>query len=605
MTDPEPAADDPGDLFLQRVRRASVSILGNSPAGQEVAGLCEDHRHARHMILQDRTMGQTVVAVVGAVGQGKSWLVQQMVAGSDAAQAIRSGNLEADATKQITWIGSQPPADLDPRRERFLYCAPDSMVDIGGRYVLVDTPGATDDDHRIAETARRALSMAGVLLMVIRRDQIRSQTVSVLSTLGEGTVVVPILNAVRNPEDEELAADADQIVARMREAAPTGTILAPVQVADFEVQAIPAEQAAQAALRQLARRLTPYLDGHLSDDRRRRTRLAAAEARFRESLRATLKEHLPGLTRAVDRLNDEANQLPRDVALSLVGGPEALRAGIRSRLRLHVMTETASLLFPYRSLLGLLNLTHGAWDRVVLSLSGSLPSLITTAWTGARNLGRSGQTERDLRSGLRERSDAAVRDRLGPPITRFHEQIKTLTAGEQTLPTGPLGRTDETTANFASLAGVDALQEASQRIFDEEIHRNAPRPLTIMALGLIGTLVFWALMAGPIVSLYRDYGAASYAILREGNGSLDAFPQPAIAMVLTSLLLSVLPTALFTMLVLTWAQRRGRVRRIEKEIRDRHETTIRKLQTDGVLRLQWHDPQLGDAEFLLTAGRNP
>jgi len=95
------------------------------------------------------------------------------------------------------------------------------MHDLGGPYVLVDTPGATDDDHEIAETARRALALAAVLIMVVRRDQLRSQTVSVLTTLGEGTLVVPVINAVRDSTDPELAADADTLVARMRSAAPS------------------------------------------------------------------------------------------------------------------------------------------------------------------------------------------------------------------------------------------------------------------------------------------------------------------------------------------------------------------------------------------------
>ncbi len=73
-------------------------------------------------------------------------------------------------------------------------------------------------------------------------------------------------------------------------------------------------------------------------------------------------------------------------------------------------------------------------------------------------------------------------------------------------------------------------------------------------------------------------------------------------MMLTSLLLSMLPTALFAMVVLSMAQSRSRVDRAEARIREIHHETIARLQNEGVLRLRWDEPLLADAEFLLSAG---
>ncbi|QDS93087.1 hypothetical protein FF011L_18420 [Roseimaritima multifibrata] len=595
---------DPGSLFLQRVQRAATTVLGDSLAGQDVLGLCLDHQRSRQLILQDRTTGVATVAIVGAAGQGKSWLAKQIVRGSAAEKEIPSGNAEDESTRRLIWIGPQPPSDLDQRRERYLHCDSADMHDFGGEYLLVDTPGATDSDQEIADTARRALSMASILIMVTRRDQLRSQTVTVLSELGEGTLIVPIINAVRNSEDAELDADCDALVSRMRSAAPSGTVLAPILIPDFDVQEISPVAASDNALQKLNRLLQPYLDGHLTDDRRRRIRLATADARFRESLRATLGEHLPGLTLAVERLNEEAERLPRDIALSLVGDKESLRAGVRSRLRLTLLTETAAIWFPYRTMLGLLNLTHGAWDRVVLSLSGSLPSLLTAAWTSARNLSQNGAREQDLREGLRRRSSAAVTDRLGPPIARFRDQLKELMHQEGPATNTLLDSDSGTDSQVAYLAGIDSLQEESQQIFEQEIDRHTMRRSTVMILALIGTAIFWFLMSAPIVSLYGEYLAASVETLQGAGGPLERFPRPEFSMLLTSLLLSVLPMAIFAMLVITWAQRNGSVLQAEQMIRDRHDQSIQRLQQQGVLKLRWNDPQLADAEFLLSAGRD-
>jgi hypothetical protein len=73
-------------------------------------------------------------------------------------------------------------------------------------------------------------------------------------------------------------------------------------------------------------------------------------------------------------------------------------------------------------------------------------------------------------------------------------------------------------------------------------------------------------------------------------------------MMLTSFLLSLLPTALFAMVVLSVAQNRSRVSRAESRIRNMHHDTIERLQREGVLRLRWDEPLLADAEFLLSAG---
>ena len=73
-------------------------------------------------------------------------------------------------------------------------------------------------------------------------------------------------------------------------------------------------------------------------------------------------------------------------------------------------------------------------------------------------------------------------------------------------------------------------------------------------------------------------------------------------MMFTALVVSILPTALFSMLVLSYAQSRSRVVRAEKSIRERHHESITQLQQQGVLRLRWDEPLLSDAEFLVSAG---
>jgi len=86
------------------------------------------------------------------------------------------------------------------------------------------------------------------------------------------------------------------------------------------------------------------------------------------------------------------------------------------------------------------------------------------------------------------------------------------------------------------------------------------------------------------------------------SGDLQAFPRPEATMMLTSLLLSILPTAIFAMFVISLAQGRWRIDRAETRIREAHAQAISRLQQERVLRLRWDDPLLADAEFLLSVG---
>jgi hypothetical protein len=86
------------------------------------------------------------------------------------------------------------------------------------------------------------------------------------------------------------------------------------------------------------------------------------------------------------------------------------------------------------------------------------------------------------------------------------------------------------------------------------------------------------------------------------GATLEHFPKPEFSMMLTSFILSILPTALFSMLVISVAQSRRRVVGAEQRIRELHHETIQRMQSEGVLRLRWDEPILADAEFLLSAG---
>ncbi|EMI56540.1 putative membrane protein [Rhodopirellula sallentina SM41] len=628
----EVSVSDAGEQFTQRVQRAATRVLGDSDAGIEIVELCRHHHEARSMVIADRADNATVVAIVGTTGQGKSWLARQLVGDPAIAAAIRSGNNLDEATEKLTWVGPKPPSDLDTRHERYLVCDASKMQSIGGPYLIVDAPGSTDDRRAIAGVAERALSLASVLVLVVRRDQLRSQRVTGLASASEGTIVIPVVNMVgvdeftpasgtaqRADVDNDLTADIETLVSRLRSVAPQSSIASAVMIRDFEIDPRGEEEIGKQAAEEIAGAISEALAESGGGDHRRSTRLSALDARFTAAVGSVLTSQLPELTAAVDRLDAEARRLPTQIASTLLGGEIPLKAAIRSRLRLSLLSETAAIWFPYRTVLSVLNLTHGAWDRVLLSFSGSIPSLVGAVYTSVQNIRGGHESALDLRNGLRQRASTAVTERLGPMASRFRRELNGLHRSGTTL-----GEVVDDDSPVATLAGVDALQEGSQAAFEETIAREGVSGTFAFLAGLIGTIIFWALMAGPLVALYHNYLDASYVAIgnlaggsepatteavevavsaEHANDWLQRFPHPSAGMLFTSVLLSLLPMAIFAMIVLSVCQGRRRIERIARSLRTQHDAMIETLQRDGVLRLRWSDPILADAEFLLSIGR--
>ncbi|MEC8473657.1 MAG: hypothetical protein VXZ38_03305, partial [Planctomycetota bacterium] len=432
------------------------------------------------------------------------------------------------------------------------------------------------------------------------------EVVPFLTELSEGTLLVPVINAIRQ-RGESLQDDVSSLISRLRDAAPSSRITAPVLIDDFEIKDRCAKTIGRDAAEEVGNRIEQALGGKWENERRRVIRLAALDLRFRKTLQTLLANQLPGMTSAVQRLRSETIQIPSQIAESLVGVGGPLQAAIRSRLRLALLTDTAAYWFPYRSLLGLMNLTHGAWDRLLISFSGSLPSLLSAIWTSAKDRQTDGYALDQVRTGLERRGERAIQEKIGPLAQQFRDELNELRA-RAGMPELEIQNSD--ISNPAKLTGLETLQTESQQIFDKEVELAASKRSSAIILGFLGTVIFWVLMSAPIISLYSEYLQASYDVFLSLFGmkeeiagvSLDGFPAPSAGMLLTSVLLSLLPSGIFAMIVLSLTQSGQRVEKVEQSIRSRHHDVIHSLQTSGVLQLRWDDPLLKDAEFLLTVG---
>ena len=483
------------------------------------------------------------------------------------------------------------------------------MLDLGRPYILLDTPGITDDDLQAAKTAKDAMALSPVKLMVVRRDQLRGAILSQLANFTEGAVCIPVITCVplsdlvnpvaKGPSagdvptkarwSESLQRDLSTFCDAMRASAPKTKLLEPVVVADFEADGDETKIGLA-----FARELQSRLQNESLDDiaATRANRLSAATDRLRHRIGQLLESQLPQLSGAVRRLHSEADALPAQTIEAVLGSRNVLQSAVRGRLRAQMIADTGMIWFPYRTVLTVLGLTHGAWDRLLLSLSGSVPSIFGTFAAWARNVQQSRKINWEMQEGIRDRLNRQIQDRLEPVQSQFHRAVTRMRGSDQE------NKSTATTPQIR-LSGVEELQSRARNVFEWSVDRHQMPWWVLQFLALMGTMLFWLLMAGPIVFIYRQYLGASLESLSGTQSGLEKFPYPSSALLLSSVLLSLIPMLIYAMVVLSWSQRRSKVNRIAESTYAEEIKLVDELKRNGVIALYYDDPLLEHAEFLI------
>jgi hypothetical protein len=385
----------------------------------------------------------------------------------------------------------------------------------------------------------------------------------------------------------DLAADLESWLRMLRQSAPLTKLLPPILIEDFEAtgdEALAGDRLRHA----LSQRLRHSSLSTLSQTKERR--LAAITGRLRHRVHQLITDQSPQLALAVQRFTAEADRLPTQVIESVLGSPLVLETAVRARLRTQLVNDTSPLWFPYRTTLSLLALTQGAWDRLLLAMTGSLPSLFGTLVTWARNMQQARQASWEMQEGLHQRLQRQVQEQLTPRLEQFHRTLAHLPASGHGQP--------KVSSSSVQMYGSEELQSRCQELFEHFAARHrCPRWLLTLP-ALIGTILFWSLMLGPIVSIYRQYFIACYDALIRRQAVLEAFPHPSPTLLLTSGLLSFLPLLLFAMIVLATFLHRSKLHRLSQRLLDEHHSLVEELRQAGILRIAVNDPWLEKAQFL-------
>jgi hypothetical protein len=589
------------EVLANRIEAASKSLLGSQPASLQIHEWCDQYRAQSASIMDSRGVALPSIAIVGAKGQGKTWVARQFVLDKSVASLLPSGVLSQEATTQLYWVGTRSPEGMDLSREIFVPCRAEGMLSLNHPYMLLDTPGTTDDDSQAAKIAKEALTLSPIKLLVVRRDQLRSAVVGNIALHTEGSICIPVITCVPLKEcgsmngtseivmnSASLTSDLATLEAALRGVAPGTRFLAPVLIEDFEATGDESQSSARFRTAIQSRLQNESLDSIAAT---RTNRLTAASLRLRTRIEQLLDTQLPSLANAVRQLHQEADSLPTQTIDAVLGSTEVLQAAVRARLRAQLLNNTAMIWFPYRTVLSVLGFTSGAWDRLIMSFTGSVPSIFGTFVAWAKNLQLSRSMQWDLNEGIRDRIHRQMEDRLAPIQASFYRCIARL-RGETVV------SHEREKQMQMRLTGVEELQSRARTTFEACVDRELSARIWLQCLGLFGTMLFWGMLAGPIVAVYRLYFQASWQALSSKVESVDGFAFSA-SLIGTSVMLSFFPLLVYCMLVFSWQQRGSRIRRIAQIALAEEHKLVQELKGKGVIRLQYDDPILEHAEFLV------
>lgn len=541
----------------------------------------------------------TTISIVGRVGEGKSWLARAMLSDDPAYDQTRamlpSGQNADDRTHELIWIGAKQPFAAMNHGERFVKVPDNALLDLGAPYALADSPGYSDHDPTLGALSSVALSSSPVKLLATSVSQIRDGSLAQFVASMNGSIIVPVIR-FRPGNDQPSPAkdtvnDCQKEIDRWEELAPSSRIYPAIFLPDGGL--VGDQKAREIARNHLADTLTKLLSESSALYQSLDIQLNERITFTQRELAAELGDFRARLGAPVDRLEQLTTSFPDIVEHGLVGEEALLRAAMRSRFRGDALERTSMLFFPFRSLLGILGLTLGAWDKVIFAAFGSVPSLIMSAVQSVKNVRETGRLE-SASSRLTDRTETLLRDAYAEDLRTFGDALASTTNQSK--------HTDDSVAGNISVQGIAALENESHEMITETVRTRRLSSVFLWLGGLIATLAFWGLLLGPLVSLYSAYFAGLHGIQESVAGEWQRFPMPPASLWITSLLLSLAPVFALAMITMYLVSAPWRVASAAGHIRQSIADAIHQRISNGKLRIEISNPRLEAARFLLSLG---
>ena len=516
---------------------------------------------------------------------GKSFLAQQLFQDPAFARRVLPDG-EALRTGRITWIGAERPTTLVEEEDAFIQVH--DLVDLGVPYLLIDTPGTGDVQGASNRLADIALSSARIKVLVVDARTIRNENYQKFIGKGDGSLILPIVNFCKAQGQEPFPVElwreqyGRDLMEKLQAAAPAATILEPEFLPDRE--SVDDESLAIDYIRsRLHSHLRRILHHHKDQWQHAATHeLHASHARFEARISAVLQPALGPLAQPLSEFDQALKSLPQKILHHLLDDSTRIRLLIKSHYRGLFMDGTPGLAFPYRSLAGLLLITAGAWDRLILGIGGSLPSLLAAGFKTARGQHETGQAIQTLRDKVKPLLSEMVREMVRTPLLELRHKLQREEAVSQS---------QEAEVDF-ELQGMEELAATWNLEVVAAARRTAPSRGFFASAALLGTAGFWFLFGAPLVHLYGQYIPAAITSWHGewSEAALRTYPALTSGFWLTALALSILPALLIALCAAAFTLSRRRAGQAEAILREAMRERVENAAPP--IRLVIRDPRL-------------
>ena len=530
--------------------------------------------------------GECVVAAIGTKNSGKSTIIRSLVNDPQVRGQIPCGIAPGDGTRQLIWIGPAAPSRPNREQEMVLSTGSAGLADLGREYTLLDVPGVDDDASGLFDLARDAVLTAPVKLLVVTEKELEATSVRSWSRLiHEGSLVVPVVvgDSDNHSKDERLAQWRALHADDLGEVAVGEPVWVPfVRGADENDLTTQIRAAVVPALTSALQSTDPAT---LAEER--------AEARwhrFRDEVEQILQPLVEEIGHSFEEWEGKKSEILKDAICNLLGDRDVAEATLRIDWRMRMVRRMPGFFFPQKSVLSLLTIMGGKWDRLTMGAMGSVPSFLMAVAGGVGNQRRLRQMKADVDGGLSQRLENQSRELLTASANKLNARL------DRVLPDGS-AKVNGKNADKLSFhwEGVEELKDWFHTLLMKKMETSvsAASRASLYAFGLLGTGLFWAFLSGPLFALYSTFLAAW------GSTDLTQFPEHGWGTLGMGVLLAIIPIFLLAMLQLLAKPGEQQMEQIYDELRKEFEQEVKRRSEDGRLQLKSNHPRLDDLGRLI------
>ncbi|MDG4594908.1 MAG: 50S ribosome-binding GTPase [Candidatus Contendobacter sp.] len=544
--------------------------------------------------LSKRAGSVPIVGFFGPKDHGKSTLVKLLFKKQSDVEDIPSGYGSDGQTREVSWYGSSSPMGLDTNFERYRRAETTSQTWIEKDVIIGDIPGYSDADSFARNAAEHALKSCQLAILVITPDQYERSEIWREWHKSYGAALLPVINKCPpNFNQKEII----QYFKEESEKLGKEQILPPVFVPDCKNkfnQEFDEGKEGQKLAQRICDALARIEPGEITD------RIENRMNKFRDNFRRRLDNKISNIKAPMRMYNEKFSGLPQLLADRVGGDQETILSTIQLTVLRQVLYKTSPIWFPYRPFLMLLALIRGATLSFTLGILGRLPSLALSAFQAFRNLKKISIADAEISQRLEQRCEHIILDELREPLNILHNRF-------QELEKGPIAAKKADLLSFNLLSfkviGIDPLLDYSKEQYARLAQKYTPSLLWLQVTALLGTALFWVLIAGPLNAMYGEYLITSWKSFQAGESlTFKAFQTVELSKFIAAIILSSVPVFLFGMAMLWSFTQAKRLRYCAYEIIDGLKDELKKRLNNGSLCVQSNDIKLNTLQEMIRLG---